>query len=37
LGGREVYLPGAEVLHTLINPANSGHYGRGVIKIFEIT
>ena len=32
LGGREVYLPGAEVLHTLINPDNSGHYGRGVIE-----
>jgi phage portal protein BeeE len=30
LDGREVYLPGAEVLHTLINPDNSGHYGRGV-------
>lgn len=28
----EMYLPGAEVLHTLINPDESGHVGRGVIE-----
>jgi HK97 family phage portal protein len=32
LGGKQVYVPGAEVLHTLINPDTSGHIGRGVIE-----
>ena len=32
LGGKQVYVPGAEVLHTLINPDVSGHIGRGVIE-----
>lgn len=29
---KEMFLPGAEVLHTLINPDESGHVGRGVIE-----
>lgn len=32
VGGKEKYIPGAEVLHTLINPDESGHIGRGVIE-----
>lgn len=30
--GKIEYLPGAEVLHVLINPDESGHVGRGVIE-----
>lgn len=33
VGNREErFIPGAEVLHTLINPDESGHVGRGVIE-----
>lgn len=30
--GQVEYLPGPEVMHTLINPDDSGHVGRGVVE-----